>query len=62
MQQAVMRVFPTAIAKVRFTNRSENMIFTKECTEIFTEAVASERLKSLRRASLTKNQSSPIYS
>jgi hypothetical protein len=47
MQQAVMRVFPTATAKVRFTNRSEDMNFTKECTEILKGAVASERLKSI---------------
>jgi nicotinate phosphoribosyltransferase len=51
MQQAVMRIFPTATAKVQFTNRSENMTFTKECTETLKEAVASERLKSLRRHS-----------
>lgn len=51
MQQAVLRQFPDAVAKYRFTNRSQNMYFTAECVGQFRNTVA--KLKDL---ALTKEE------
>ncbi|KIM27484.1 hypothetical protein M408DRAFT_165381 [Serendipita vermifera MAFF 305830] len=51
MQQAIMRCFPEAVAKYRFTNRSHNMEFNQECVEELRES-----LKKLRSVNLTQEE------
>lgn len=41
MQQAVFREFPSAQATYRFTLRDKSVLFTRQCFELFLEAVAS---------------------